>query len=219
LVADFYGGKLKGEFVFKHAAEQAGSYVLQTGFSNVDLKRLLADTKLEQAPENGYTTGQMDGLLSINAQIGDVSTRLGVCRLAMSDMQVGKLSPLAKLVDVLRLAAPKDFAFDRMLVDSYIRGNKLLIRNLDLAGKAHAFSGSGELDLQSLNVKLTLAPRSQRLAGDDPSIWQDLTDGLGQAFVRIDVAGDLHEPKITTETLPVIRDTLQILGTPASKTN
>lgn len=219
LVADFYGGKLKGEFVFKHAAEQAGSYVLQTGFRNVDLKRLLADTKLEQAPENDYTTGQMDGLLCINAQIGDVSTRIGVCRLAMSDMQVGKLSPLAKLVDVLRLAAPKDFAFDRMLVDSYIRGNKLLVRNLDLAGKTHAFSGSGELDLQSLNVELTLTPRGQRLPGDDPSIWQGLADGLGQAFVRIDVAGDLHEPKITTETLPVIRDITQILGTPASKTN
>jgi hypothetical protein len=220
LVADFYGGKLKGEFVFNHSAERAGSYVLQTGFGDVDLKRFLADTKLEQAPENGYTTGQMDGSLSINAQIGDISSRIGVCKLSISDMQVGKLSPLAKLLNVLQLTAPKDFAFDRMLVDSYIRGNNLFVRNLDLAGRAFAFSGSGQLDLRSLNIDLTLTARGQRLATDDPSILQSLTEGLGQAVVRIDVAGNLHEPKITTETLPVIRETLRVLGAgPARSTS
>jgi hypothetical protein len=219
LVADFYGGKIKGKFVFNRAAEQAGSYVLQTGFDNVDLKRFLADTKLEQAPENGYTSGQMDGSLSINAQIGDISTRIGACKLAIGDMQVGKLSPLAKLLNVLQLTKPKDFAFDRMLVDSYIRGNNLLVRTLDLAGRAFAFSGSGQLDLRSLNVDLKLTARGQRLATDDPSILQSLTEGLGQAVVRIDVAGNLHEPKITTETLPVIRETLQVLGAGPAKSN
>jgi len=217
LVADFYGGKLKGKFVFNHSAERAGSYVLQTGFDNVDLKRLLADTKLEEAPENGYTTGQMDGSLSINAQIGEISTRIGACKLAINDMQVGKLSPLAKLLNVLQLTKPKDFAFDRMLVDSYIRGNNLSVRTLDLAGRAFAFSGSGQLDLRSLNVDLKLTARGQRLATDDPSILQSLTEGLGQAIVRIDVAGDLNEPKITTETLPVIRETLQVLGAGPAK--
>ena len=219
MVADFYGGKLKGKFAFNHSAERAGSYVLQTGFDNVDLKRFLADTKLEQAPENDYTTGQMDGSLSINARIGEISSRIGACKLAISDMQVGKLSPLAKLLNVLQLTTPKDFAFDRMLVDSYIRGNDLFVRNLDLAGKAFAFSGTGELDLQSLNVDLKLTARGQRLATDDPSILQSLTEGLGQAVIRIDVAGDLHEPKITTETLPVIRETLQVLGAGPAKSN
>jgi len=200
LVADFYGGKLKGEFVFNHAAERAGSYVLQTGFDNVDLKRFLADTSL-----------------SINAQIGDSSSRVGACRLAISDMQVGKLSPLAKLLNVLQFATPKDFAFDRMLVDSYIRGNNLFVRTLDLAGQAFAFSGSGQLDLQSLNIDLKLTARGQRLATDDPSILQSLTEGLGQAVIRIDVAGNLHEPEITTETLPVIRETLRVLGAGPAK--
>jgi hypothetical protein len=219
LVADFYGGKLRGEFVFDHSAEGAGGYVLQTGFDNVDLKRFLADTKLEQAPENDYTTGQMDGSLSINAQLGDISSRIGACKLAISDMQVGKLSPLAKLLNVLQLNRPRDFAFDRMLVDSYIRGNNLSVRTLDLAGRAHAFSGSGQLGLDSLNVDLKLTARGRRPATDNPSILQSLTEGLGQAVVRIDVAGDLHEPQITTETLPVIRETLQVLGTRPASSN
>ena len=134
-------------------------------------------------------------------------------------MQVGKLSPLAKLLNVLRLTTPEDFAFDRMFVDSYIRHNDLYVRNLDLAGRAHAFSGSGQLDLRSLNIDLALTSRGRRLATEAPSIWQSLTEGLGQAVVRIEVVGDLHDPKITTETLPVIGDTLQVLGARPYKTN
>jgi hypothetical protein len=35
----------------------------------------------------------------------------------------------------------------------------------------------------------------------------------------MDVAGNLHEPKVTTETLPVIRQTLQIFGTRPETSN
>ncbi|MHC4295725.1 MAG: hypothetical protein ACYS7Y_00340, partial [Planctomycetota bacterium] len=219
LAADFYGGKLKGRFELWQPDGQAGQYVLQAGFDNVDLERFLADTKLEKASETGHTSGEMDGSLSINAQIGDSSTRIGACKLAISDMQVGKLSPLAKLLNVLRLAAPKDFAFDRMLVDSYIKHNDLHVRKLDLAGEAFAFTGSGRLDMQDLNVNLKLTARGRRPATDDPSVLQSLTEGLGQAVVRMDVAGNLHEPKVTTETLPVIRQTLQIFGTRPATSN
>jgi len=48
---------------------------------------------------------------------------------------------------------------------------------------------------------------------------QSLTEGLGQAVIRIDVAGNLHEPEITTETLPVIRETLRVLGAGPAKSN
>lgn len=218
LVADFYGGKLKGSLFITQPADQPGEYVLQTGFDDADLKRFLADSRLAEAPENGYTSGRIDGSLSLSAQIGDPSTRIGTCKLAISNMQAGKLSPLAKLLNVLQLTAPKEFAFDRMLVDSYIRHDELFVRKLDLSGRTYAFSGSGLLDLQSRNIDLTLTARGKRPATDDPSVLQSLTEGLGQAVVRVAVTGNIHEPKVTTETLPVIGETLQIFGTkpPAS---
>ena len=214
LVAEFYGGKLKGGLVIHQPADEPGEYVLQIGFENADLRRFLADTKRASTPENDYTTGQMGGSLSLNARIGDISTRIGTCKLVINDMQVGKLSPLAKLLDVLKLTAPKDFAFNRMLVDSYIRHNDLIVRTLDLSGQTHAFSGLGHLDLQSLNIDLTLRP-----ATDDPSVLASITEGLGQALVRMDVTGNLHDLKITTETLPVIGRTLEIFGTKPATTN
>ncbi len=127
-------------------------------------------------------------------------------------MQVGKLSPLAKLLNVLQLSAPKDFAFDRMLVDSYIRHDELFVRKLDLSGQTTAFTGSGLLDLENFDLDLRLTARGKRPATDDPSVLQSLTEGLGQAVVRIAVSGNIHEPKVTTETLPVIGETLQIFG-------
>jgi len=212
LTADCYGGKVRGRLNFKQLTEQAFEYVLQTGFDNIDLKQFLSDTKLEETAKNGYSSGQMDGSLSINARIGDNSSRIGTCRLAISDMQVGKLSPLARLLQVLRLTEPKHFAFDRMFVDSYIKHNGLFVEKLDLSGQAIAFHGSGWMDLQSHDVDLTLTARGRRLATDDPSVLQSLTEGLGQAVVRMEVTGDFYDPEIATKTLPVIGQTLGIFG-------
>jgi len=212
LVADFYGGKLKGKFEFKQPPRQAESYVLQTGFENVDLKQFLSDTQSGQAPEKGHTSGIMDGSLSLNASLGDNSSRIGTCKLSISDMQVGKLSPLAKILQVLQLSL-EDHAFEQMYVDSYIKRNSLFVRKLDLSGKRIAFYGSGSMDLKSRNVNMALTSRGRRLATDDPSILESLTEGLTRAVVRMDVTGDLYDPKVTTKTLPVIDQTFKIFGT------
>ncbi len=212
LIADYYGGKSIGKFELKQTDGKALEYLLQVVFDNVDLQQFLSDTKGKEIAENRYTSGRMDGLLSVNARIGDSSSRLGVCKLTMRDMQVGQLSPLGKLLQVLKLNDSKDFAFDQMFVDSYIRRNDLLVKKLDLSGQAVAFYGSGLMDLETRNVDLALTARGRRLATDDPSVWQSLTEGLGRAVIKMKVTGDFYDPDVKTETLPVIGETLRILG-------
>ena len=214
LVADCYDGKVTGKLELRRPIGSAAEYVIQLGFDNIDLKQFLSDTKLEGAGRDGYTSGEMDGSLGVGAAVGGAAGRIGRCRLRITDMRVGKLSPLAKLLYVLKLTEPGDFAFDRMLVDSYVRGERLFFQQFDLSGKALAFSGSGQMDLQSEDVDLTLTARGRRLGGAEPSLLQSLTEGLGQAVVRMEVTGNIYDPKITTTTLPVIGDTLKILGTP-----
>jgi hypothetical protein len=123
------------------------------------------------------------------------------------------MSPLAKVLCVLKLTEPTDFAFDRVLVDSYIRQNGVLFEHLDLSGQSLAFNGSGQMDLQNHNLDLVLFARGQRLATAEPSILQSLTEGVGHALVRLEVTGNYREPKVTTTALPVIGETLGILGT------
>jgi hypothetical protein len=88
-----------------------------------------------------------------------------------------------------------------------------------LSGRNIAFYGSGSMDLKSRNVNMALTSRGRRLATDNPSLLQSLTEGLGQAVVRMDVTGDLYDPKITTKTLPVIEQTLQIFGSKSGTQN
>ncbi len=223
LIADCYGGKLIGKLKLERNADGALEYQLQVGFANIDLRRFLLGSKLEETPETSHTSrapagsaltsGTMSGALSIGARIDDSSSRVGRCRLAIRNMRVGKLSPLAKMLSVLKMKEQKDFAFDQMVIDSYLKQNKLIIEKFDLSGEAVAFYGSGWMDMPSENVHLTLTARGERLAAAEPSVMQSLAEGLGRAVVRMEVTGNVYDPKVETKTLPLVEDSLKILGT------
>lgn len=212
LMADYYGGKSIGKFELKQPKEKASEYLLEVVFNNIDIKEFLSDRKEVDFTENKYTSGKMDGSLSVNASVGDSSSRLGMCRLKIRDMKVGRLSPLGKLLQVLKLNEPKDYAFDQMFLDSYIQRNGLIVKKLDLSGQSVAFYGSGRMDLRTKDIDLDLTARGRRLATDDPSVLQSLTEGLGRAVIKMEVSGDVYDPDVKTRTLPVIGETLKILG-------
>ncbi|MBA7615452.1 hypothetical protein ES703_22733 [subsurface metagenome] len=219
LIADCYDGRLAGNFEMSQRDDGTLEYVLEMGFDNIDLRQfLLARAEaIENSDDSRTTTGTMDGMLSVSGQVGDSSRRIGRCTLQITDMKVAKVSPLAKLLDVLKPTEPKDFVFEQMLIDSYIKHNRLFFKQVDLSGRTVAFNGSGWMDLRDQSLDLTLTARGRRGAGAEPSVLQSLTEGLGSAIVRMEVTGNVHDPVITTRTLPVIKDTLDILGTRPAK--
>jgi hypothetical protein len=225
LAASCYEGKLTGKFKLKPTSSGL-EYTVETGFGDIDLRKFLQDRGNNQPPalisaeggeKGNYSSGKMSGSLNVKGQIGESFPRIGRCRLAIKDMEVGRMSPLAKVLSVLKLTEPKDFAFEQMLVDSYIENKKLFLEKIDLSGEALAFNGSGWMDLESQNINVTLTARGRRLATAKPSVLQSLTDVLGTAVVRLEVTGNYSDPTVKTTTLPVIRDSLEILGTKAAK--
>ena len=128
--------------------------MLQTSFNDVNLQKFLADTEPNADAGNGHTQGKMSGSLAVKGQINNARDRIGECRLAISDMEVGKLSPLAKILAVLKLSEPTDYAFDQMFVRSYIEGQMLLADEVDLSGASLAFKGSGTINLQNEKVEI-----------------------------------------------------------------
>lgn len=213
-VADFYDGKMIGKLRLNKSGESGLDYLLEASVAGADLKQFLSDKPEEKRPEEHYSSGTVNGSLSIVGSIVDNSIRLGRCRLKIIDMEVGKQSPLAKLLQVLNLTEPSDYAFDQMVVDAYIQDNKVFFRQIDLSGRSLAFYGSGRLDLETDDINLTLTARGRRLATKRPSIFESLTEGLGRAVVRVEVKGKASDPQVTTRPLPVIGETLEILGTP-----
>ena len=203
-------------------------YILDIGFDDINLKAFLTGREKSTPPLThridqpgrqdsvrelqNYSTGTMDGALSLAGIPGRRQSRTGQCRLKITDMKVGKLSPLAKLLYVLKLTKPRDFAFEGLLLDSYIKAEQLLVKKIDLSGDALAFTGSGSINLPETNVNLTLAARGRRLATAEPSLLQSLTEGLSPAVARIEVAGNLYDPDISVKTLPIFKDSLKVLG-------
>jgi len=215
LVGDCYGGRVTGHLELKQQEDSSLKYSLDMGFDNINLRQFLSDGRGEEKPKNGFTTsGQMDGSVSLAGRIDENNSRLGRCKLQIRNMQVGKLSPLAKVLSVLRLTEPKDYAFEQMFVDSYIRNDKLILEKLDLSGNSVAFNGSGWMDLRNQDIDITLTARGGRLATAEPSVLQSLSDDLGLAVVRMDVKGNYYQPQVKMKTLPVIEETLKLLGTP-----
>lgn len=216
-------------------------YRLQVALHEVDLQQFLtAGGKTDSADQQigetellsfvlrtptSASSGTMDAALSLTGRIGAPqrqesqagASRRGICHIRITNMQVGKVSPLGNVLSVLRLSEPTDYAFERMRIDSYVRGDKLLVSKLDLSGRNAAFTGAGTMNLATEDINLTLTARGSRFATAVPSVLQSLTEGLGGAVIRMEVTGKAGSPRIQTKTLPVIEDSLRLLGTSDDK--
>lgn len=212
LLGDCYRGKALGSLYVGVAEGGASEYRLEVTLSRVDAQQFLQAAESAPVVEDAYRGGVLNAWMSLGGRAGDAASRRGVCQFDVANMRVGKVSLLANLLSVLRLSEPTEYTFERMILDSYIKQDTLLIRKLDMSGRNVAFTGSGTMFLPTGELNLTLTARGQRVAAADPSIFQALTEGLGGAVVRIEVAGTAAEPRVTTKTLPVIEDSLRVLG-------
>lgn len=223
LKAKCYNGKLGGTFGLKIPEDGNAEYLLQIGFDNIDLKEFLLEGKRKQIlsgraePDEGRriepSSGKLAGALSITGKFNDSVSRIGRCRLLITDMKASKRSTVGKVLHELEVTEAKDFAFRQMLVDSYIKADLLLIKNVDLSGESLALSGSGRLNLKNQNINVTLTARGKRFANAKPTIFQSLTEGLGEGVVRIDVSGNFNHPSIKTKSLPALKEAVGLLGT------
>ncbi len=214
-LADLYDGKTTGQLEFIQHENSPSEYILQVAFENVDLEKFLSEANDTQA--KATTSGKMSGSMSLSSHVPQNNSRIGSCRLSIKNMKVGKMSPIAQLLQVLNLNEPSEYAFDTMFIDSYIKRDGLFVEKLDMSGKSVAFHGSGLISLLNGDMNLSLTARGNRLASDDPSIIQSLTEGLGRAVIRMEVTGNYRDIKVETKTLPVIEGTLQIFGEPRAQ--
>ncbi len=214
LAAKLYGGRLAGRFGTGKSKGE-GEFELQVGFQDIDLQQFLADrVDANQCPNGGcYSSGTMLGSINVKGSAKKVESYLGRCQVSISNMQIGKLSPIAKLLTVLKFTKPSDYAFENMSFDGYIKQGKIHFEQFNLYGKAISFNGTGWMDLKNKNISLILAVRGPRLTNLDPQVIGALTDALSPGVLQMDVSGNIYEPRVKVKPLPVVKGTLELLGT------
>lgn len=146
----------------------------------------------------------MNGLLSLKGTLGKNKQKTGICKLKISEMKVGKVSPIANVLKVLSMDRPEDFNFEQMLIDSYIKNDRIDFKKVDLSGDSVAFKGAGKMNLKTKKINLILTARGIKADIQNPSVLQSLTEVLGHAVVKMEIKGTYSNPNITTETLPIL---------------
>jgi hypothetical protein len=210
LVAESYGGKVMGKYSFTPGER---SYVFNAAFDDIDLKEYIKSK--DPNSKNGHSSGKIKGSLALTGEVGRADSQTGRCSLAITDMQVGRLSPLIKLLGMFRLnSSDENHAFDQIVVDSYIKDGYLFFNKFDLSGSEVAFNGKGKVNMKSKEIDIVLYARGLRPANSEPSIFESLIDMIGHAVIRVDISGTVDNPRIKTQTLPLFQNTLNILGAP-----
>ncbi|MFC1764584.1 DUF3971 domain-containing protein [Planctomycetota bacterium] len=213
VLGEFYDGQLVGDITIHWP--QAATPVLHAYLSVTDanLFQILQDSSQRKEPTE-YSHGSLTGHVSLGIQSADETSPVGRFTLDIRDIEIGRRAPLSHVLEVLHLTDPTDFSFDHLRVDAFILGDQILFDQFDLSGRSLALCGSGKLDLGTNNIQLDLITRGRRKATTNPSVLQALSEGLGGAVVRLEITGPPATPHVTTHALPVIKDSLRILGAP-----
>jgi hypothetical protein len=98
-----------------------------------------------------------------------------------------------------------------MKIESYLENDKLNFSNISMSGKSVVFKGTGYLNLVSNEIDLDFSAYGNNLSSR-PSLFESLARSLGSAMVKVEVDGNTDDPKIKVTALPVIKDTIGILG-------
>lgn len=208
ILADFYGGRISGQLRLGLKNSDRPENSVQLSVSGASLQSFLMDSPKESARTQKPSVGTINGFLSAITPLSPEEPRIGRCMFTITGMEVGKVSPLSKLLAALAQNKTSDYAFETMKVNSFIQGDTLHIEQLDLSGDV-ALTGNGTISLPGEALDLLLTARGNL----NPSPLQSLTDGLFGTVMRIGVEGTLDDPEIITH-MPVIEDPLKLLGSP-----
>lgn len=211
LSADFCGGSLTGSMQLDHTSAGSIEYILRLAFDGVDVKEIVSEKLIGQNGQNGFTNGFAGGTVSVKGLLGKKNSGVGRLNVNVCEMTMAKRSLLGKVLTSLQMNEPTDFIFSDMVIDAYIKGNKLIFERVYMSGQNTVLLGSGELDLKSNEVRLDFNASGGEIT-HNPSFLESLAKGLGSAVIKVEVRGDIDNPRIKTTTLPVFSTPFEIFG-------
>lgn len=211
-VADSYGGKITGNCQLAPSPDKGVEYTLETLFCNIDLNGILAAEDSSEYDSNAYSRGLIDGAIGISGILGKKESRIGRISIGIKDMAFARRSLLGKLVTAVQLDDPTDFIFNEIKAESYLQSNTIELEEVRMVGPSTVLLGKGKIDMQNQMIELRLTAYG-KVATSKPSFFETLARGLGSAVIQVDVTGDIENPIITSNTLPVIKKPFEIFGT------
>jgi hypothetical protein len=203
-----YGGEVGGE----------ARLVLQEPF-RFDLKLNATRIKLEEVARSQRISQntQLEGLATAQVYLQnapDEKTGKPILQGGGSiDVPSGKLLNLPHILDLLKVVKgkpPDETFFDEAKILFRIRGNRVVIGQLDLMGNAISLGGEGEVNLDGSNMNLEFYTVWTRVNNLLTPALNDVTALFSKAFFKVTVKGELGgKTEVKKEAVPVLIDPLR----------
>jgi hypothetical protein len=202
-----YGGNIVGRVDWDGSKD--GQYALTLTASHINM----ADYFQAKSKGSGSTfsgPGKMAGLLRLEGQVGNVSTRRGTAQVKISEAKFYKLPILLSIFDVINWVEPDDSAFHDVNMSMLINGQQVEFEEIALEGRSIALVGTGGMRLPGQQLDLTFLTTSAGGLGRVPLVTEILSGTLRE-LVEIRVSGTLNSPKVTATPFRAIEGTVRTL--------
>lgn len=185
------------------------AYTVGLNFEGIPVNRLVASPTSESEDEPAQR-GQATGTLNVQGRLDQTESAEGQLSAMVSKMRLGRQSLIGRMLTAIQFREPKDYVFNRMEIEAFLMGNTVVIDRVRIEGRPFVFHGDGRFDLKANRLEMDLVALGG-LAGTEPFFLDSLLRGLGAAFWKIEVRGDLAEPEIRTISLPILQLPLELL--------
>ena len=202
-----YGGKVAGSIEVGLSNEKQTPYRLGLSIDGVEVGRLLAGERAYE-PDR-VTQGLAYGAMNVEGILQSTYEATGNITSHVINMKLGKQSVLGKILTAMQFKRADDFVFSEVEFKALIRGRKLIIDDVRMAGKPLVFRGTGQLDWEQKQIQMDLVA-FDRLMGKEDTILDLLARGIGSAIWKVQIRGDLNSPQVDAVYLSVLKQPLDI---------
>lgn len=207
LTGQFYGGSVSGEFNVGIVQQTAPHYTLGFRYQDVDLVQLLKRKSVD--PASKPTQGRASGLMTLEGPFGEMEKSKGVFTSTIENLKIGTQSFLGKILTAVQLKEPQDYVFSRIEVDATAAGSELQCHRVRIVGDPLIFQGSGTVNIKEETMDMQFVAWDQKMGTED-TILDMIARGIGSALWRLEMKGDISEPKIDSVYLSVLKQPLDI---------
>ncbi len=205
--AHLYDGEIKGDFEVDLGDPEMTGYQLTLSLFEANVQQLLG-AEYEQAMKN-VMGGLASGELNLEGDLKRLSEASGRVTAHVQNIKLGKQSIMGRVLTAMQLRTPKEFIFNEISVEAIVQGPELVIESVRLVGDPMVFRGSGKLNLADNRIAMDMVA-FDRLMGQEDTIIDRLARGIGKALWKVEIRGDINQPKIETVYFSVLKQPLNI---------
>ena len=203
MTGNCYKGRIMCDVILQQPSSEGMEYSMALIFDGIEAADLLSEEMSGPKFIGSQGRGRVGGNVSISGNLTALLASLGRIDVSITDIELAKQSLLGKIMSAIQLHRTSDYIFEQVEVGAFLKGDNIIFEDIDMTGSSLRLRGLGTLNLNDFSVNLDFAVVDKNNSGN-PTLMTSLFDILKGALFKITVRGNIEEPQISVEPLPML---------------